>query len=138
MAFGPYLGTHYVSFCDNEAAKHALLKGYGKDECITNLLGMFWTNCAIEGRSPWFERVASEANLSDEISRDTHDLADKSGWQAIDLDLTATYETLIKAANDIEFAHGPAARIITDSLRTQVARQLDRCAWAKDTMNTHL
>ena len=80
LAFGPFLGTHYVSFCDSEAAKHALLKGYGKDECINNMLGMFWTTCAIEGSSPWFERVTSEANQSDEISRDNSDLVMKSGW----------------------------------------------------------
>ena len=87
---------------------------------------MFWTNCAIEGRSPWFERVTSEANLSDEISRDNSDLVMKSGWHLIDLDLTTTYETLIKAANNIEFAHGTAASVITDSLRTQVREQLTK------------
>ena len=134
LAFGPYLGTHYVSFCDNEAAKHALLKGYGKDECINNMLGLFWTNFAIEGRSPWFERVTSKANLSDEISREDMTLVKKSRWHTIDLDLTITYEILIRAARGIEFAHGPAADLIAHSLRDQI-KKLERCHWAHDTMS---
>ena len=123
-----------MSFCDNLAAKRALLKGYGKDECINNMLGMFWTNCAIEGRSPWFEGVTSKANLSDEISRDDTTLAKRSKWHVIDLDLTDTYKILIKAAGDIEFAHGPGAEMITHSLRNQVREQLKKCHWAKDAM----
>ena len=74
-------------------------------------------------------------NLSDEISRDNMSLVTRSGWHLIDLDLTTTYETLIKATKDINFAHGPAADMITDSLRTQVREQLKICPWAQDTMN---
>ena len=30
----------FVAFCDNEAAKHALVKGYGRDEGINALLSI--------------------------------------------------------------------------------------------------
>ena len=43
-ALRPYISDAYTTFCDNEAATHALLKGYGKDASINNLLGMFWTH----------------------------------------------------------------------------------------------
>ena len=98
------------------------------------MLGLFWTNCAIKGRSPWFERVTSKANLSDEISRDDKTLVKRSEWHVINLDLTDTSKILIKAAGDIEFAHGPAAEMITHSLRDQVREQLRKCHWAEDAM----
>ena len=59
----------------------------------------------------------------------------KSEWHMIDLDLTDTYQIRIKAAGDIEFAHGPAAEMITHSLRDQVRKQLERCHWANDAMS---
>ena len=135
MAFGPFLRTHYISFCDNEAAKHALLKGYGKDECINNMLGMFWTNCATAGRSPWFERVTSEANLSDEISRDNMQLVKQSGWNIIDLELTETYKILIGAAKDIVVAHREAADLTRTPLEAQARTQLLTCTWAHEVMS---
>ena len=85
-------------------------------------------------RSPWFERVTAKTNLSDEISREDMTLVKRSGWHIIDLDLTKTYETLIKASGDFEFAHGPTADLITQSLNTQVKEQMKRCNWAQDTM----
>ena len=98
------------------------------------MLGMFWTNCAIEGKSPWFERVTSDANLSNEISRNNVNIVIQSGWHLIDLELKATYEILIRAAKDIVFAHGEAASLITNSSRTQVKKQLTTCPWGHDAM----
>ncbi len=63
------LGPRYTSFCDNDAAKHALLKGYGRDTTINNMLGLFWTFMEDIGGDPWIERASSAANLSDEFSR---------------------------------------------------------------------
>ena len=98
------------------------------------MLGMFWTNCATEGRSPWFERVTSEANLSDEISRNNMSLVKQSGWHLLELELKETYGIRIRAARDIVFAHRDAADLIRTSLETQVRTQLTTCTWAHEAM----
>ena len=61
-------------FIDNEAAKHAIIKGYCRERAMCNLLGCFWCLCGHTGLTPWMERVTSEANPSDEISRDVWDI----------------------------------------------------------------
>ena len=37
------LQTSFIAFVDNEAAKFALIAGYGSDECINNILSLFWS-----------------------------------------------------------------------------------------------
>jgi hypothetical protein len=58
--------------------------------------------------TPWFERVSSEANGSDEISRDCLDLANEFGWIQLDLNLDEVYKILASAANDLLYAHTDA------------------------------
>ena len=62
-------------------------------------------------------------------------LVKQSGWHLIDLELTTTYEILIRAAKDIVFAHREAADLIRTSLEAQVRTQLTACTWAHEVMS---
>ena len=59
------LSTYWVAYCDNQAGMAALQKGYRSDDRIY----LFWGSCAKLKWCPQFERVASECNISDPISR---------------------------------------------------------------------
>ncbi len=74
FALAEWLSGPYLSFVDNEASKFALLKGYGKDTGINNMIGTFWLDKAEHNSFPWFERVSSQRRASptrylEEISR---------------------------------------------------------------------
>ena len=104
IAFKNYLRTDYVAFIDNEAAKHALQKGYGKDECINNLLAAFWTYTTKHNIQPHFERVSSQANISDEISRGDLARAHREGWKRIEFDYHLLENITEKIATNTELA----------------------------------
>jgi hypothetical protein len=90
---------HYMSFVDNEAAKHALIKGYGKIDEINNLASAFWRHCADNRTNPWFERVSTKANISDAISRG--DLCEglARGWSVYSPDMSPIFEDIRLIAN---------------------------------------
>jgi hypothetical protein len=132
IGFADMLGDAYTTFCDNEAAKHALLKGYGKDISINNMLGMFWTGTARSGQQPWIERVSSKANLSDGVSRNDLSVSDDAGWFHIQLDLDNVYKTLLRASSDMNFAHTEAASVMYEDISKQVRQQLVNCPWEAD------
>ena len=72
---------------DNEAAKHAIIKGYCRERAMCNLLGCFWCLCGHTGLTPWMERVTSEANPSDEISRDVWEMVFAEHWTVFQINL---------------------------------------------------
>lgn len=121
LAFGNLLGSQYAAFVDNEASKYALIKGFGRDEAINSLIGMYWCYHADSQKFPWLERVSSKANISDEISRDEFGIVDALGCQFVHLDYTQAYEILLRAAADIEYAHSSAHKDLAESLQSQVA-----------------
>ena len=43
IVFAPCLETFYVQCCDNEAARHALIKGVGKHQPLNCLIDAHWT-----------------------------------------------------------------------------------------------
>jgi len=90
----------YIAYIDNEAAKHALVKGYGSVKEVNNLVSAFWRFCEHRTLMPWFERVSTQANVSDAISRD--DLSDgfSRGWTLFDVDLTELFDKIRKIAAD--------------------------------------
>ncbi len=126
IALAEWLDGTYMAFVDNEAAKRALIKGYGNDIRINAMLGMYWAFHADHQRSPWLERVSSAANLSDAISRDDFSLNLANGWLHLRLDLADTYAILIQAANDMQFAVQQASALIADSLQPQVRTALHK------------
>ena len=58
-----------ICFVDNTAAEHALNKGTSKNAALCWLLGSFWLWAAKRGPFVTFQRVTSQANLSDKVSR---------------------------------------------------------------------
>ena len=126
-AFGHLIGRPYASFCDNDAARYALIKGYGKDEGINSLLATFWTAAATTCSDPWFERVSSKANISDGISRDDFSLCRANNWPHIELDMKPIWPILLRALDSIEFACSQACKEIMRILQQQVSLQTS--AW---------
>jgi len=59
----------YIQFIDNEAAKHALVKGYSAVEPVNFLIDDYWQTCAARQCRPWLMRVTSAANPADDFSR---------------------------------------------------------------------
>ena len=45
----------WVGFCDNTAGRSALVRGYGRDASINNLLACFWALAKLQGWQPHFE-----------------------------------------------------------------------------------
>ena len=43
LIFQPWLDSFYVQCCDNEASRHALLKGVGKHQPLNCLIAAHWT-----------------------------------------------------------------------------------------------
>ena len=120
LGFDHMLGAEYLSFVDNEAAKHALIKGYGKDSAINSVIGIYWGAHADSQQTPWLERVTSKSNVSDEISRNVYDMANALQCTEIPLDLTEVYNIILQAADDMMFAHEQAHKLLIAVLREQV------------------
>ena len=62
-----------ISFIDNKPGCFALQKGYCKDLCICNLVSLIWRLASHMGWHIYLEWVASEHNISDQVSR--HDFS---------------------------------------------------------------
>ena len=95
MALEPRLHRHCLLFVDNEPAKHALVKGYGKDESINRLLQAAWIFIEKAQMHPEWQRVSSSANVSDSVSRGDFTLAARMGWQRFDVDWDALLRGLL-------------------------------------------
>ena len=132
ILFEDLLGQYHTTFCDNEAAKHAIIKGYGSDTAVNNLIGTYWTNAANSCLCPWVERVSSKANLSDGVSRDDWALQIQHRWHRIDIDLEPIFPILLRAADDEQFAHSSAAAEMKTAMRPQISRALQSCPWLQD------
>ena len=79
------LPRHITLFIDNEPARHALIKGFGRDDCVNKLIQWFWTFVEDHGWWPVWQRVPTSANASDAVSRFDFDHAEAEGWQRVDL-----------------------------------------------------
>ena len=111
---------HYIAFIDNEAAKFALIKGYGRDPAINNMLGLFWAAHAEAGIDPWVERVSTKANPADAISRGDFSQATARSWRHLPINWDKTFHTFINCAADIGFAHRTAPALLRQDLSCQV------------------
>jgi hypothetical protein len=94
LVAGEYLNQYYISFVDNEAAKHALVRGYGSVTAVNQLIQTFWSECENRQLHPWFERVSSAANLADAVSRDDLTEGLRRGWKTISPDMNEMYNML--------------------------------------------
>ena len=97
LALQDHLPPHILLFVDNEPARHALSKGFGRDHSLNKLLQVAW--CFMERRAWWpvWQRVCSEANVSDAVSRFDFRYAEQHGWQWAEHDYESLLETLLRA-----------------------------------------
>ena len=72
LIFEPWLDSFYVQCCDNEASRHALLKGVGKHQPLNCLIAAHWTWHNRRSLAHRLERVPTKENISDGISRFEH------------------------------------------------------------------
>ena len=72
IVFAPCLDTFYVQCCDNEAARHALIKGVGKHQPLNFLLAAHWTWHNRKGLAHRIERLPTKSNVADPISLPTN------------------------------------------------------------------
>eukprot|EP00438_Fugacium_kawagutii_P030630 Skav223900 [mRNA] locus=scaffold2113:67388:67897:+ [translate_table: standard] len=107
-------------YCDNEASRCALLKGFGKDERLNRLISCTWQLASAINLSPAFDRVTSSANMSDEISRNDLRLAESKGWTLISLNWDEIYKELAAATKSLK-----AASIAAPNLRKHSWRRKD-------------
>eukprot|EP00972_Heterocapsa_arctica_P029364 4322628-Heterocapsa_arctica.AAC.1 len=96
-ALWPFLQEPYWSFVDNTAAQHCLIRGSSSNTAGNHLAALFWAAAARARAAPWFERVSSEDNLSDGISRQDFALAQSCGWRRLDFDFGPTFELLVSS-----------------------------------------
>ena len=124
MMLRPLLPEHYISFIDNEAAKFAMIKGYGKQVRVNHLIATFWNFNAANMLSPWIERVASGANWADSVSRNDFSLAKSKGWIRLRPQLNHIWPIFQRIATDSDFAHGEGQSVLARALQASVKLQL--------------
>ena len=103
LIFEPWLDSFYVQCCDNEASRHALIKGVGKRQPLNCLIAAHWTWRNRRGIAHRLERVPTKAKISDGLSR-FEDIPESVHWLLLDLPLEALTTRAKKIVGDIEFA----------------------------------
>ncbi|OLP99308.1 hypothetical protein AK812_SmicGene18150 [Symbiodinium microadriaticum] len=136
-----------VCFVDNTAAEHALNKGTSKNPSLCWLIGAFWVWVARQNLFVSFQRVSSQANLSDKVSRGDFSEAQQLGCQQLEPPFEAAWPPLLRLqqepANlqawdfqsvvDVLFVAPPhseafsgrAAALLTERLQKHVEQQQD-------------
>ena len=105
VLFQPILTKPYIQLCDNEASKHAILKGTGKHQPLNNIIGAHWTWHNRYQLHQILDRVPSKANIADPFSRGDFDIAHKHGWKILRTPHKEILQRTFKIIGDALFAH---------------------------------
>ena len=97
------LDPYCIMFVDNEPARHALRKGYGRDEHINRLVQTAWLWIERCGMVPQWQRVMSSANISDAVSRGDFREAERQGWTRLHVDWDNIFAALLDQCLDGPF-----------------------------------
>ena len=105
------LPQHLVAFIDNSPGQTqtALIKGYGRDPAINNVLATYWAVISQLDLNIHLEWVCSANNISDAVSRHDVRQAHQLQWLPWQQDRTTFFQVLLKASSDIEHACNHAA-----------------------------
>ena len=95
IALQEHLDKYIVMFVDNEPARHALSKGFGKDDSINCLLQHTWRHIESLSLRPAWQRVTSAADVSDAVSRGDLRHAWAEGWMHLEHDWDGVFEGLL-------------------------------------------
>ena len=116
------LGQWYLSFVDNTASQWALTQGYSRDPEANAIFALFWTSAALLGSHPWFERVGTNAQLADGVSRNDFADAKRLQWKHFDADLTEVWEVVVTSVEQ----HVVASRAASAAIKKAVDKQRTR------------
>ena len=94
----------WVGFCDNMAGRSALVRGYGRDATINNLLACFWAVARLLEWQPHFEWVASDLNIADPFSRGDCSIGGSRHWHELASPMDALWPIFKRVATDLEYA----------------------------------
>ena len=72
-----------IGMIDSESALGGLVKGYSKFSDVSELVAEFWGIAADHGISLYLDRVSTDMNISDEVSRGSFKIADECGWEMV-------------------------------------------------------
>ena len=125
-----YLSDSYLSFVDNEASKHALIKGYSGCTPVNNLIAATWSLCSRCNKEPWFDRVSSSDNPSDSISRFDFTESIEKGHTRLSIDMSGFYTIILLIARDEIWAHKEGFKALlqwSKDIEPSVSQQL-HCA----------
>ena len=98
MAMKNMIDKFVIMFVDNEPARHALTKGFGKDDSINCLLQYSWRQIEELSLRPAWQRVTSSANVSDAVRRGDLRHARAEGWTAVHFNWDALFEELLRGS----------------------------------------
>ena len=113
------LTSKILAYIDNKAGHSAILKGYGRDVTINNLLACLWSYHQLLSLQTHLEWVSSNNNISDGVSRGDLQLAHDLHWQPVAMDYEPFFQILINAADDLQYAAGTAAQDLWRSHSSQ-------------------
>ena len=103
--FGKELyGKRVVGLVDSEPALDSIIKGLSAFDDIIELLTAFWNGIAENQISFYADKVSTDSNLSDLVSRDDFTVADRCGWDRVDVKLP---EELERRATLVSNRQGP-------------------------------
>ena len=76
-----------IGMIDSESSLGALIKGYSRTEDISESVSLVWDEIASRSINLFLDRVSTDANISDEPSRDCWDIHNQCGWQAVTIEI---------------------------------------------------
>ena len=104
---------------DNSASQWALTKGYSREPEANAIVGLFWTSATLLGSHPWFERVGTDAQLADVVSRNEFDDAKCLRWKHFDADLAEVWEVVVTSVEQHFAASKSTASAIMQAVDNQ-------------------
>ena len=111
----------YWSFIDNSAAQWALTKGYSRNDEANVLVTLFDAATVLKAACPWFDRVSSAANISDEVASMDFRRARKDNLTECYLDYNGVW-VLLRQALEMRFDKLPevASKLCVVAKRVQL------------------
>ena len=103
------LPRQVLAFIDNQPGQTALLKGYGRDPTINNVLAVYWSVVSQLQLDIHLEWVKSDLNISDAVSRHDVRQAHELRWRLRELDRSKFFQVLLRASADLDYACSLAA-----------------------------
>ena len=109
----PMMEEMSICFIDNEPGKFALQRGFGKDTKVNRLLGLLWSFLNKCDHQPYWERVTSQANIADAVSRGDMSMAERLGWKRMETSWDDLYHIFVDATDSMEQAMSLGAALAT-------------------------